>query len=73
MAGPINFHSLVIKLLADPKFRMAVSKDPAKALRGAKVKATKAQIAALKGVDWKSLAKVEQAFRAGIHPDTGLS
>lgn len=73
MAAPINFHALVIKLLADPKFRVAVVKDPAKALRAAKVKATKSQIAALKEIDWASLAKVEQAFRAGMHPQTAFT
>lgn len=66
----MNFNHLVIKLLADPKFRAAVRKNPAAALKSARVKATKAQIAALKGVDWKSLAQVQTAFRAGLHPDT---
>ena len=70
MAASMNFNQLVVKLLADTKFRSAVAKDPTAALKAAKVKATKAQITALKGVDWANLEKVQNAFRAGVHPDS---
>ena len=70
MAAAFNFNNLVLKMLADTDFRAAVQKNPAQALRSAGAKATRAQIAALKSVDWKSLEKVQDAFRAGVHPDS---
>jgi len=70
MAGKYTIHQLVTKMLGDVKFRAAVIKDPAKALRSIGVKPTAAQVAALKAVDWNSLDRVYASFAAGIHPDT---
>lgn len=70
MAASMNFSQLVTKLLADTRFRAAVEKNPAAALKKAKIKASKAQVAALKAVDWNSLERVQNAFRAGLHPDS---
>ena len=70
MAAPVDFNHLVVKMLGSVKFRLAVMKDPEKALRSIKFKPTKQQVASLKEVDWNSLNKVFQAFRAGMHPDT---
>jgi hypothetical protein len=69
-AKSMNFNQLVTKLLADTRFRSAVQKNPAAALKSAKIKATSAQVSALKSVDWNSLEKVQNAFRAGLHPDS---
>lgn len=66
----IGFNQLVVKMLGDAKFRAAVMKNPAAALKSIKVKATPAQIASLKAVDWKSLEKVFQSFQQGVHPNT---
>ena len=70
MAAAFNFNNLVLKMLADNKFRAAVEKNPAQALRSVGAKATKAQVASLKAVNWASLEKVQDAFRAGVHPDS---
>ncbi len=70
MAAPLDFNHLVIRMLGDAKFRLALIKNPEKALRAIKAKPTKQQIAALKAVDWTSLEKVFNAFKAGMHPDT---
>jgi hypothetical protein len=66
----IGFNQLVVKMLGDANFRAAVMKNPAAALKSIKVTATKAQIAALKGVDWNGLEKVFQSFQKGVHPNT---
>lgn len=70
MAKSFTVHQLVIKTLGDVKFRTAIIANPEKALRSIGVKPTKAQIAALKSVDWPNLERVYQSFQAGIHPDT---
>lgn len=66
----IGFNQLVVKMLGDSRFRAAVIKNPAAALKSIKVKATAAQIAALKGVDWTGLERVFQSFQKGVHPNT---
>jgi hypothetical protein len=66
----IGFNQLVVKMLGDSSFRAAVIKNPEAALKSIKVSATKQQIAALKGVDWKALEKVFAAFQKGVHPNT---
>lgn len=70
MAAPVDFNHLVIRMLGDVKFRVALMKNPDKALRSIGAKPTKQQIAALKSVDWSSLNKVFNAFKSGMHPDT---
>lgn len=67
---PIGFNQLVVKMLGDPAFRTALMKNPTKALRSIKVKATRQQIAALEAVDWAQLERVFQAFQRGVHPNT---
>ena len=66
----IGFNQLVVKMLGDAKFRAAVISNPAAALKSIRVKATKQQIAALKGVNWAGLEKVFQSFQRGVHPNT---
>lgn len=66
----MGFNQLVVKMLGDAKFRAAVMKNPAAALKSIKVKATNQQVAALKGVNWTSLEKVFQSFQKGVHPNT---
>ena len=66
----IGFNQLVVKMLGDANFRAAVMKNPDAALKSIKVKATKQQIAALKGVDWTALEKVFTAFQKGVHANT---
>lgn len=70
MAAPLDFNHLVIRMLGDAKFRAALIKNPERALRAISARPTKQQVAALKAVDWKSLEKVFNAFKAGMHPDT---
>jgi len=66
----IGFNQLVVKMLGDARFRAAVMKNPAAALKSIKVKATKQQVAALQGVNWTSLERVFQSFQKGVHPNT---
>ncbi len=70
MAAPLDFNQLVIRMLGDVKFRVALTKNPEKALRGIGAKPSKQQLAALKAINWTSLEKVFNAFRAGVHPAT---
>lgn len=70
MAAPLDFNHLVIRMLGNAKFRAALIRNPEKALKSIKAKPTKQQITALKAVDWTSLEKVFNAFKAGMHPDT---
>ena len=70
MAAPLDFNQLVIRMLGDVKFRVAMVKNPEKALRGIGAKPTKQQLAALNAMNWSSVEKVFTAFKAGVHPAT---
>jgi hypothetical protein len=61
-ARALTFSELVKRVLNDAKFRDALRKDPAEALRQAGVDATREMIDALKAFNWNSAERVALAF-----------
>jgi hypothetical protein len=73
MSDKFSFDDLLKKVASDRKFRITLVHDPAKALSDIGVDATPGMIAAVKGVDPKSIEAVAEAFGAdseGVHADT---
>lgn len=60
----VKFEDLVSKVMKDEKFRDALKADPAKALESVGVKATPELIHSLKSMDWASIHKVNQHYKA---------
>lgn len=64
----MTFEELVKKTLTDTAFRDEVKRDPRAALISAGLEPTDDQVAALKGVDGRSMTRVVHAFS----PQSGI-
>jgi hypothetical protein len=60
----MKFEELVGKVMKDVKFRDALKADPAKALESVGVKATPDLVHSLKSLDWASIHKVNDHYKA---------
>ena len=60
----MKFEDLVAKIMKDVKFRDAIKADPEKALHSVGVKATPELIHSLKSLDWASVHKVNDHYKA---------
>lgn len=60
----MKFEELVTKVMKDEKFRDALKADPAKALESVGVKATPDLERSLRSLDWASIHKVNEHYKA---------
>jgi len=71
MSKHLSFDALLKHIASDSKFRVELLKHPQQALRGIGVDPTPQMIASLKGLDFKSLEAVAEAFPSGeVRADT---
>ena len=60
----MKFEDLVSRVVKDPKFRDGLKADPAKTLDSVGVKATPELVQSLQSLDWNSIHKVNDNYRA---------
>jgi hypothetical protein len=60
----MKFEELVSKVMKDAKFRDELKADPAKALQSVGVKSTPALEQSLRSLDWASIHKVNDHYKA---------
>jgi hypothetical protein len=60
----MKFEELVQKVMRDEKFRTELKNDPAKALQSVGVKATPELEHSLRSLDWASIHKVNDHYKA---------
>ena len=60
----MKFEELVSKVMKDEKFRDSLKADPAKALQSVGVTPTPELVHSLKSLDWASIHKVNDHYKA---------